>query len=225
MINGPIKTTLWLSFAATMCVLLCLAAVKKQSPQRIAAHPINALFLQRQSKSDLQRSLSAEELSQKLTSLFEAARWAPSSFNSQPWRYIYALYGTPEWESLFELLVPFNQEWVSHAGALILVFSKNNFEKSDKFSRTHSFDTGLATAQLLLQAADMGLVAHPMSGFAYEDAAKKFGLESEYTVEAMIAVGEAADQAHSRSEQAERDIKPTSRKTIAEFAFKGRLKN
>jgi len=219
-----VKSTLWLLLAATTCVLICLAAVKKQAPQRIAAHPINSLFLQRQSKADLHRTLGTDELAKKLNSLFEAARWAPSSFNGQPWRYVYALYGTPEWPHLFNLLVPFNQEWVSQAGALIVVLSKNTSDKTNRPSRTHSFDTGLATAQLLLQAADMGLVAHPMSGFGYEEAAKVCGFGPDYTVEAMIAVGESADYVHSRVEQAERDAQGTTRKSISEFTFNGTFK-
>ncbi len=196
-----------------------IACSKKSQIARKAEHPINSLFLKRESKYDLHRTLSNKEMAQHLKSLFEAARWAPSCYNNQPWRYIYGLYGTPQWDKLYNLLVPFNQKWVSNAGALILVISKNTFEKSGEPARTHSFDTGLSTAQLLLQAADIGLIGHGMSGFDYDMAAKTFNLSGDYTVEAMIAIGESASKEHSTEEFAKRDKKPTTRKPIEDITF------
>ena len=155
----------------------------------------------------------------KLKSLFEAARWAPSCYNNQPWRFIYGLHGTPEWDKLYSLMVPFNQKWAKNAGALILVVSKNAYEKSGKPARTHSFDTGLATMQLLLQATHRGLIAHPMSGFDHEKAKSEFNLSDEYTVEIMIAVGEQASKEHSDKDFAELNARPAKRKDISAISF------
>ena len=202
--------------------LSCVACSTKPDTPRKAEHPIHPLFLQRASKYDLHRTLSPESMNQKLKSLFEAARWAPSSYNSQPWRYIYGVQGTPQWDKLYDLLVPFNQEWVATAGALILVISRNTFE-NNKPSRTHSFDTGLATAQLFLQAAHMGLIGHGISGFDYDKARTVFNLPKDYTVEAMIAIGEPASPKNSTEELAERDAKPVTRKPTSEIAFEGEM--
>lgn len=188
---------------------------------RKSDHPINPLFLQRQSYYSLARTLSTEQMKKKLNSLFEAARWAPSSYNNQPWRYIYALNGTPSWKKLFSLLVPFNQEWVQNAGALILVLSHTKYEHNGQDASTHSFDAGLASMQLMLEATSLGLVAHGMSGFDAEAARKEYNIPKEFAVDAMIAIGEVAAAGKSRKEFMERDAKIATRKKIHEFAFEG----
>lgn len=192
-----------------------------RTPLKKAAHPIIPLMLERQSKYDLHRTLTPQATREKLKSLFEAARWAPSSFNMQPWRFIYAVHGTPQWDQLYKLLVPFNQTWVANANALILVISKNTSDYKGKPNQTHSFDTGLAVSQLKLQATSMGLVAHGMGGFDYDQARKDFKLSKDYTVEAMIAIGEPASKEHSSKEFAERDAQPAQRKALNEFVFEG----
>ena len=110
---------------------------------------------------------------EKLNQLFAAFIWAPSSFNAQPGRLVYALYGTKEWDTFYDLLGPFNKEWAKNAGALILVLSRKNYEHNEKFCKTHSFDTGAAVENLLLQAAAMDLVGHVMEGFDYKRHAKR----------------------------------------------------
>jgi nitroreductase len=202
---------------ATLSITTFIADASLKKP----AYPINSLMIERQSKADLHRTLSPLAIREKLFSLFEAARWAPSSYNEQPWRFIYAVHGTPQWEKLFKLLVPFNQKWAANADALILVVSKNSSDGRGKINRTHSFDTGLAVSQLFLQATSMGLVAHGMGGFDYEEARKEFQLPKEYTVEAMIAIGEPAQKENSNKEFAERDGRPAERKPISELIFEG----
>jgi nitroreductase len=178
-------------------------------------------MLERQSKYDLHSSRTPVQIREKLRSLFEAARWAPSHYNEQPWRFVYVIQGTSQWDKLFKLLAPGNQRWADQADALILVISKNVSDRTGKSNPTHTFDTGLAAAQIFLQATTMGLVAHGMSGFDYGLARKELKLPKEYTVEAMIAIGETAPKEYSRKDFAERDAKVATRKHIEEFAFEG----
>jgi nitroreductase len=100
--------------------------------------------------------MTGEELShEELMGLFEAARWALSTFNSQPWRFIYATRNTDEWNALFDLLVDANKRWVKNAAVLILAISKKEFEYDGRAiaSVTHQFDTGAAWENLALEAA------------------------------------------------------------------------
>ncbi len=200
----------------------CSFGSKKGAHKRMADYAIAPLFLQRESLYNLHRELSPEQMHQQLKHLFEAARWAPSEYNAQPWRFIYGVHGSKQWHKLFSTVVPGNQKWVTNAGALILVLSYNKL-KNDKPSRTHSFDTGLAVAQLLLQATELGLVAHPLGGFDYDKARQEFTVPEDYTIEAMIAIGEKASKEHSNESFAKRDARTVSRKPIRSFAFEGKL--
>src|SRR5580698_4825450 len=122
--------------------------------ERIPDHEILPMFVERWSP----RAMSGEPVSEaKLMRLFEAARWAPSSANAQPWRFAYARAGTPHFERFFNLLVEANRAWCARAGALILVVSKTKNDAGNPL-RTHSFDTGAAWMSLALQGWVMGLV-------------------------------------------------------------------
>jgi len=179
-------------------------------------YPIHPLLLSRWSP----RSMTGETLTdQDLMRLFEAARWAPSSYNAQPWCFHYAKRDTPSWESYLSLLVEFNQKWASKAGALIIVTSRKVFEHNQKPSITHSFDAGAAWAFLALQGAEMGLVVHGMQGFDYERAKKLCGLSEEYAVEAMIAVGKRGKKEALPEEMQKKEL-PSSRKPLSEIALK-----
>lgn len=183
--------------------------------------PVHEIFISRWSP----RAMSGEEITKKeLMSLFEAARWAPSSYNNQPWRFIYALRGTPEWNELFDLLIDFNKSWVEKAGAIVLVASKKNFEHNNQFSRTHSFDAGLAAQNLMLQASINNLVAHGMEGFDYDKAKDRFSPSEEYNIECMIAIGKIGDKEDLPKELQEREF-PSNRKKLSEFVFEGKLSN
>lgn len=197
----------------------------RKCPARIAQYDIEPIFLKRQSKYDLHRTLSTNELREKLNQLFTAFIWAPSSYNNQPGRLIYALHGTKAWDTLLNLLVPFNKEWAKNGGALMVVLSRKNYERNEKPSKTHSFDTGLATENLLLQAAAVGLVAHAIEGFDYTQARTKLKVPRGYDVETMVVIGEPALSKHSNKEFAQRDQKPAERKKVADFAFEGTFKD
>ena len=153
---------------------------------RTSSYPVAELILNRWSP----RALSGESITQEqLMTLFEAAHLAPSSYNNQPWRFIYAHKDTPGFEKLFNLLVPFNQMWCKNAAALVVMYAKKNFEFNGNFSVTHAFDTGTAWGLLTMQATQMGLIAHGMQGFDYQKAADDLNLSDEYAVLAMCAVG------------------------------------
>lgn len=186
------------------------------STKRKSTYPIEPLILNRWSP----RALSGEPVTyEELMTVFEAARWAPSSYNSQPWRFIYAFRDTPAWQSFFDLLVPSNQSWAQRAGVLILVISAN-FLPSGKTSRTHSFDAGSAWENLALEATALNLIAHAMEGFNYEKARLSLKVPSTYTIEAMIALGRPGSVDVLTPGEKERE-RPSGRRELKEIVFEG----
>jgi len=162
-------------------------------------------------------SLSDEEL----MPLFEAARWAPSSYNGQPWRFLYVKRETPHWDTLFHLLVEGNQAWCAKAAVLGLIFSRKTFEHNNKPSKTHTFDTGAAWENLALEGTSRGLVVHGMEGFSYDKALAL--LPEGYEVNAMFAVGKKAAKSTLSPELQTREV-PSPRKKISEFVFEGKVR-
>ena len=177
---------------------------------------INDIFVNRWSP----RAMSGQEIDEKtLFSLFEAARWAPSANNNQPWRFIYARRNTKHWDTFFNLLAEGNQVWAKNAAVLIVVISKTTFDNG-KPSITHSFDTGAAWVSFALQGSLGGLVVHGMQGFDYDKAKEILRISDGYSVEAMIAVGKKGKKEDLPDYLQEREF-PSSRKTTAELAMEG----
>jgi nitroreductase len=169
------------------------------------------------------RAMSGEKITQEeLVTLFDAARWAQSSFNNQPWRFVYAIRDTSNWQTIFNLLIPFNKEWCKNAAALVVVISKNNFDLNNKLSRTHSFDTGAACQNFALQGFSMKLVVHGMEGFDYDKAKKDLNIPDEYTVEAMFAVGRPGNIQNLSPDLQKKEV-ISDRKTIDEYVFEGQF--
>ena len=186
--------------------------------ERRADYPIHELFLRRWSP----RAMSGEALTrEELCTLFEAARWAPSSGNGQPWRFVYALAGTIEFRAFFELLAAGNQPWCAKAGGLVVVASRHQ-RANGQPARTHAFDTGAAWASLALQGTVMGLVVHGMEGFDYERAAGIIGLPEGHAVHAMIALGKPGRVEDLPEPYRERE-RPSSRLPASDWAFAGRF--
>jgi nitroreductase len=184
---------------------------------RVPEYPIIDLLSDRWSP----RAMSGEPLTHdELFTLFEAARWAPSSYNNQPWRYIYAQTGTPEFAVFLDLLVESNRIWAVRAGALILMISRSLFFYNDAPSRTHSFDAGAAAENLALQGYSMGLVVHGMEGFDYDRARTVLGVPNDYTIEALFAVGRKGDVTQLPEKLQQRET-PSDRKPVEELVFKG----
>jgi len=169
------------------------------------------------------RAFTGEALSEtQVRSLIEAAKWAPSAYNGQPWRIIYARKDTPAWDKFFDLLVPFNQTWAKEAGVLFLFVSRERFEHNDKPNTTHAYDTGAAWMSLALQAASMDLAAHGMGGFDRERACEELGIPEGYAVQAMAAVGVPAG-GERLAEELRTQERPSGRKSQSEIAFEGRF--
>ena len=184
---------------------------------RKAQYSIDPIFINRWSP----RAMSGEDITQtELMSLFEAAHWAPSSFDGQPWRFIYAHRNTPEWDTLFNLLVPANGIWAKNAAVLMVIVSRDTFEYNNKPARTHSFDTGSAWMSLALQASIMGLVAHGMEGFDYARARTDLQIPDGYTVEAMVAIGRQGDKDLLPPDLQKAET-PSDRKPVVEVIFEG----
>ncbi len=179
-------------------------------------YTVDDLFLRRWSP----RAMSGEEIDEPtLRSLFEAARWAPSSNNNQPWRFIYACRNTPSWQIFFDLLAEGNQIWAGRAAALIVVVSKKTFD-SGKPSITHSYDTGAAWGSFALMGTLMGLVVHGMQGFDYDRAKSALKVPDDHQVEAMIAVGRPGKKEDLPDHLREREF-PSPRKSQAQIAAPG----
>jgi nitroreductase len=160
-------------------------SIIKGSEIRKADHPIDNIFLDRWSP----RAMSGEEiLKTELLPLFEAARWAPSSNNNQPWRILYARRNTEHWPLFFNLLTDSNKIWAKNSSMLLLIISKNTFDNGQP-SRTHSYDAGAAWENLALQGNLRGYVVHGMQGFDYELARSSLNIPDGFTVEAMAAIG------------------------------------
>jgi nitroreductase len=187
------------------------------NPQnRVPEHPVDPLFLNRWSP----RAFTGEALSvDTLMRLFEAARWAPSSGNGQPWRFLYARRETPAWDRFFGLLTPGNQVWAHRAAALVVVVSATT-RANGKPIATHSFDAGAAWMSLALQARLMGLVAHGMEGYDKERAVAELGLPADHVPEAMIALGVYGKPEDLPEEKRAGEI-PSQRKPLAEIVFEG----
>ncbi len=155
-----------------------------------------------------------------LMSLFEAARWAPSSRNNQPWRILYARRDTEQWPLFFDLLVDANKAWVKNAAALLLFISKTTFDHNETPSVTHSFDCGAAWENLALQGTLKGYVVHGMQGFDYERAKTTLKIPDVFRVEAMVAVGIPAPAETLPEEVRTREV-PNDRRPIVETICEG----
>lgn len=184
---------------------------------RKPAFSINQIFLNRWSP----RAMSGEEIAKdELMRLFEAARWAPSSYNNQPWRFLYAMRNTGHWQTFFDLLVEANQMWAKNAAALIVVISKKTFDYNGKPSITHTFDAGAAWQNIALQGSIMGLVVHGMQGFNYDRAKETLNISDEFQVEAMVTVGKPGGKEDLPANLQEREL-PSNRKPLSDIVFEG----
>jgi nitroreductase len=182
-------------------------------------HAIEPIFAERWSP----RVFTGEAVPEaELLRMFEAARWSPSSYNSQPWRFLYALRGTPEWQTFFDLLVPGNQKWAEGTGALVFLVSSGRMRVGENLqpSWSHSLDAGAASLAFQLQAIRQGWHAHGMTGFDKERAVGALNVPEHHRVEAAYAVGRAIPPAELTDEQRTRE-RPNGRRPITDFVFAG----
>ncbi|OYU39170.1 MAG: hypothetical protein CFE33_12175 [Pseudorhodobacter sp. PARRP1] len=159
---------------------------------RKADHPIHAQFTSRFSpRGFTEKTLTEAEV----MAVLEAARWAPSASNIQPWRFAYGLRGDAAFGKIAEALVPFNRSWAEKAAALVVVASASTAQKDGKANPnpSHTFDAGTAWGYLALQAHHAGLVAHAMAGYDGDVLAKNLKLPEGYVLHCVVAVGEHGD--------------------------------
>ncbi len=186
---------------------------------RHADHAIDDQFLTRWSP----RSFADTPMSQaQLMSVLEAARWAPSASNNQPWRFVWGLRGDAGFAAIADTLVPSNRAWAQKAGALVVVASQDYTERDEVKSpnRWHAFDAGAAWAQMGLQVQHLGLVAHAMGGFDVDVAQRLLNVPEGVVLQAVVAIGnKGAVSALPEALQA-REF-PSARRPLAQIAHHG----
>lgn len=170
------------------------------------------------------RAFSSRPVSNEdLESIFEAARWAASSSNEQPWRFFLARKSDPAAFARFvDLLVPGNQIWASHAPVLIIMAAKRTFTKDGSANYYSLHDAGQALAHLMLQATALGLHAHAMAGFDRERARKEIGIPDDYDISAAVAVGYIGDPDQLPEQTRKSELAKRQRKPLSEIAFGAR---
>lgn len=191
-------------------------SVKKARPD----HPIHPLLGERWSPYAFDpRPVEPE----KLRSCLEAARWAPSSFNEQPWSFLLATReDEPEFRKMLGCLVEANQEWAQDAGALLITVVKRQFARNQKRNRVAEHDLGLAAGNLCVQATALGLSVHQMQGIELDKAREAYHVPEGHDPWTAIAIGYASDPERARTEKlAERDREPRDRRPLHELVFGG----
>jgi len=158
---------------------------------------------------------------EQVIALLEAARWAPSCFGDQPWRFIVWNKGSNSqgWQQAFDCIVPGNQAWVKDAPVLLLVCADTLFSHNQQPNRWAQYDTGAAAENLCLQASASGLMAHQMGGFDANLTREKFNIPSQYTPMAMVSVGYPADVATLSGDVLARETAARTRKPLSELFF------
>lgn len=150
-----------------------------------------------------------------LASALEAARWAPSANNTQPWRFIVARRGTPAFEAVHDALLGFNSAWTSAAGALLVAIAETRTEDGTALNYA-AYDTGQAAAHFTVQAHAGGLFTHQMGGFDRAAIATSFGLDDRFAPQTVIAVGALGDITAAPAALQERELAPRTRRPVAE---------
>lgn len=177
---------------------------------------VEDLFLRRWSP----RAFAHKDVSNEdLKTIFEAARWAASSYNEQPWRFFLGRRGDATYQKIFDALVEFNQGWAKSAPVLILSVASNKFAANGSPNKYGIHDTGAATAYLSLQATALGLHTHSMAGFDHSKARKLFQVSEDYDIGAVTALGYLGDPATLHDQLRSQETSPRQRKPLSEFVL------
>jgi nitroreductase len=183
-----------------------------------AVSGVEGLILRRWSpRSFADREVKVEDLRK----MFEAAGWAASSYNEQPWRFFLGLRGDETYQRIFDALGEFNQMWAKSAPVLILSIAKKTFSHSGQPNRFGLHDTGAATAMLGLEATALGLHTHSMAGFDADKARASFNVPDDYDMGAVTAVGYLGDSSVLPEHQRAMEESPRSRKSLHEYVLAG----
>lgn len=158
-----------------------------------------------------------------IETILDAGRWAASSYNEQPWRFILAKKEDSEaFQKLLSVLLPFNQAWAKNAAFLVLTVARSNFSHNETPNAYAMHDTGAALAYMMLQATASGLQAHGMAGFDQQKAREVFNIPPEFQIGAVAAFGyaDSADKL-ADDQMKQRELAPRTRKPLSEIAFNG----
>lgn len=181
--------------------------------------PVHQLIRSRWSPRSFEDKAIPEDV---LRSLFEAARWAPSSNNEQPWVYIVATKDDKvNFDKILGTLVEFNASWAKHASALAIAVTKLSFAQNHAPNRNAQYDTGAASALLSVEATSRGLAVHQMAGFDPEKARTAFGIPEGWEAIAAIAIGYTGSPDSLPPKLKDRELAPRTRKPIREFVMTG----
>ncbi|HVG17725.1 MAG TPA: nitroreductase family protein [Blastocatellia bacterium] len=199
-----------------------LSAPESEYPEKEApvARPIDKVMARRWSPRVFDERPVERE---KMLTLLEAARWAPSCFNEQPWRFLVFDGSDPESLERARACLAEGNAWALKAPVLLISAARDNFARNEKLNRTAQHDVGLATENLLLQAVELQLAAHPMAGFSVERARREFNIPDGFTVLAMIAIGNPyRGNLEDLDEKIRaKELAPRERKPVGEIAFAG----
>lgn len=151
--------------------------------------------------------------------LLEAARWAPSSYNEQPWRFIVTEKGSPAFDTLLSTLMSGNSPWAENASHLLLTLVKKKFDRNDTVNHYAFYDLGQAVAFMNLQAEHLGINMHQMAGFRKDEAASLFEIPEAYAVATVIALGYRGSQEKLPVEWRSKEVAKQQRFELNEIAF------
>ena len=187
--------------------------MKYPQPSTGGVHPI---ILERWSpRAFAERDVSAADL----RTIFEAGRWAPSSYNEQPWRFFVGRRNSETYNKILDALVPFNQAWAKSAPVLILGVAKTRFSHNDSPNNYAAHDLGAAMAFMALQATALGLAAHQMAGFDWVKARESFMVPETYTIGSVMALGYQGELADLHENFQAQEQSPRSRKPLSEIVW------
>ena len=180
--------------------------------------PIHPILAERKSPRSLDESVKLT--SEEITALLEAARWAPSANNLQPWRFFVGQRGDATFTNILESLRPFNQNWSKRASLLVLVAGVTKNEDGTD-NNSYTYDCALAVSQLSIEAHSRGYVAHQMAGFEKELAIQNLSINSALAPVVVVAIGKQAGVEQLDEATAQRELAPRVRKPLDEIVLKG----
>lgn len=183
------------------------------APRNATVAPIHEVLENRWSPRGFDATHEVSEA--EIRSLIEAARWAPSAFNKQPWGFIVGRRGSENFAKIFDSLMGFNQSWTVNVSALILTLARVEID-GEPVVDAH-YDLGQAAAHLTVQAESMGLNVHQMTGFEVEKVASKFEIPAGYKPYTVIAVGQHSTDESIDESIRERDASPRARNEVDEI--------
>ncbi len=181
-------------------------------------YPIHELLKQRWSP----RAFAAKPVEKEtLRSLFEAARWSPSSYNQQPWRFVIGQNGDESYKKIMDSLVEFNQKWASTAPVLVAVIGRTINNNGEGKNKVYQYDAGQSVAHLSIEAMYHGLYVHQMGGFDPQKIVAHFSVPGEYHPLTVLAIGHLGDPEQLEGGMKKSELAERSRFDFDDFVFSG----